>query len=336
MNSMKRFGLFLLLLFPLWAPAQTNQDAFATARRLGRGVNILGYDRIWENRAQGRFQPHYFRRLKEAGFDHVRLNLMPFRQMNPTNGWAIQPVWFETLDWVLGLAHEQQLGVILDLHEFTVLGKDPAAHREQFLAFWRQVAAHCAHAPDSVLFEVLNEPSEKLTPALWNEYFRDALAIIREKNPTRTVVVGPGFWNAIDQLPQLKLPANDRQLLVTIHYYQPFAFTHQGAAWVNRTDKVGVDWAGTEAERQAIRDDFARAATWAKQQNRPLYLGEFGAYDKGAMAARARYTDAVARAAEAQGWSWAYWQFMGDFIVFDTRRDAWVEPILQALIPAKR
>ena len=45
-----------------------------------------------------------------------------------------------------------------------------------------------------------------------------------------------------------------------------------------------------------------------------------------------RYTDFVARTAEASGWSWAYWQFDSDFILYDMKRDGWVEPILAALV----
>ena len=52
------------------------------------------------------------------------------------------------------------------------------------------------------------------------------------------------------------------------------------------------------------------------------------------MESRARYTASVARAAEARGWSWAYWQFDSDFILYDIPRDKWVEPIRDALVPA--
>ena len=92
---------------------------------------------------------------------------------------------------------------------------------------------------------------------------------------------------------------------------------------------------GTEKERQAIANDFDRAAAWAKEHHRPLFLGEFGAYDKAAMDSRARYLNAVARAAEARGWAWAYWQFDSDFILYDVPKEQWVQPILDALIPKK-
>jgi endoglucanase len=62
-------------------------------------------------------------------------------------------------------------------------------------------------------------------------------------------------------------------------------------------------------------------------------LGEFGAYDRAEMDSRARYTAFMARQAEEFGWSWGYWQFDSDFILFDIGKDAWVDPLLKALIP---
>jgi endoglucanase len=308
-------------------------DAFEQNQKLGRGVNIIGYDPIWRSRVQGRFQEKYFRLLKEAGFNSVRINLHGFRQMNATNGWALPDSWFEVLDWAMKQAQAQGLFAIFDLHEFNALGNDPEGNKEKFLAFWRQISARYQNAPASVAFEILNEPSQKLTPTLWNGYLREALAIIRENNPTRTVVVGPAFWNSVDHLHELDLPDPDRNLIVTVHYYKPMEFTHQGASWTNQRDKLGVDWLGTPEQLGAIKRDFDKVAAWAKEHNRPIYLGEFGAYDKAPMESRARYIASVARAAEKRGWSWGYWQFDSDFILYDVKQDAWVEPILHALIP---
>ncbi len=306
-------------------------DAFEHNHRLGRGVNIIGYDPLWRARDRARFQDKHFRLLKEAGFQSVRINLHAFGHMDKANDWALRQAWFETLDWAVRGATSNGLQAILDLHEFGVMGDDPEGHKAQFLAFWKQVAAHYRNASDSVLFEILNEPNKGLTPALWNQYFREALDIIRESNPTRTVIVGPAFWNSVDHLDELELPDNDRHLIVTVHYYKPMPFTHQGASWTNNRDKTGVTW-GTEEERQAVQNDFAKVTAWARKNNRPMFLGEFGAYDKGPMESRVRYTDFVARTAEASGWSWAYWQFDSDFILWDMKADKWVEPIRNALV----
>jgi endoglucanase len=343
MNGMNRFlprrstlllAAVLMLTAPIGHAQPAATDAFEQNRKLGRGVNIIGYDPIWRSRDQARFQAKHFRLLKEAGFNSVRINLEPFRQMDAANDYALSASWLEVLDWAVREAQAQGLRVILDLHEFTSLGNDPAANEAKYLAFWRQLSAHCQGAPESVLFEVLNEPNHKLTPELWNKYLAEGLAIIREKNPTRTVIVGPAFWNSIDHLAELELPAADRNLIVTVHYYTPMDFTHQGAAWADRKDKVGVEWLGTEEELGVLKRDFDKAASWAKQHDRPLFLGEFGAYDKAPMESRGRYLASVARAAEKRGWSWAYWQFDSDFILYDIPRDAWIEPVRRALIPA--
>lgn len=309
-------------------------DVFAQNRRLGRGVNIIGYDALWRSRDQARFQAGHFRLLKEAGFNSVRVNLHAFGHMGPGPDWVLAPAWLATLDWVVLEARAHGLMVVLDLHNFNEMGRAPVANRGRFIAFWRQLSTHCAQADAGVLFEILNEPTKSLTPALWNDYWREALAVIREKNPVRTVIVGPAFSNSIGHLAELDLPAEDRHLIVTVHYYQPMEFTHQGAPWSKHKDRSGVDWAGTAADRQRVQDDFSRVAAWARTHNRPIFLGEFGAYDKGAMDARARYTDAVARTAESFGWSWAYWQFDSNFILYDIPARRWVEPIRDALIPA--
>ncbi len=308
-------------------------DAFEQNRRLGRGVNILGYDPIWRARDQARFQTRYFTLLREAGFNSVRINLHPFQAMSATNNWRLSDSWIQVLNWALVNANKQGLLTILDLHEYGPMGDDPGANEVKFLAFWRQISHLYQAAPASVLFEVLNEPSHKLNPELWNAYAREALALIREKNPNRTVVIGPAFWNSIGHLQQLQLPKDDTNLIVTVHYYEPMDFTHQGAPWANRKDKLGVDWLGTTDELAAISHDFGQADAWGKEHHHPILLGEFGAYDKAPMESRARYTASVARAAEQRNWSWAYWQFDSDFVLYDITRDAWVNPIENALIP---
>jgi len=308
-------------------------DAFAQNRKLGRGVNILGYDRIWRSRDQARFQERYFGMLREAGFQSVRINLHPFRHMDPAQDHKLSDSWWSVLDWAVENALESELMLILDMHEFGAMGNEPEANKERFLAFWRQVAEHFREAPDRVLFEVLNEPSRRLTAELWQQYCREALNIIRQSNPTRTVIIGPAEYNAINGLAQLELPADDRNLIVTVHYYSPMDFTHQGASWAGRKDKTGVEWLGTDEEKAAVRRDFEKAQTWARERERPLLLGEFGVYDAAPIESRVRYLEFVARCAEEMGWSWAYWQFDSDFLLYFVERDSWNKPVLRALIP---
>jgi endoglucanase len=308
-------------------------DAFAQNQRLGRGVNVLGYDPIWRNRERGRFREEHFRAIRQAGFNHVRINLHPFRDNRGRGLTKVRDEWLETLDWAVGQALASDLLVILDFHEFEVMSRDPEGHKASFLSIWDQIAERYKDRPAALLFEILNEPHGKFTAELWNEYLRAALAVIRRTNPDRTVVIGPVQWNSIEQLDRLSLPSDDRNIIATIHYYQPFEFTHQGASWTNQRGKLGVPWNGTPEEQGRIRRDFDKAQAWSQKEHRPLYLGEFGAYDKAEMPSRARYVGSVAREAEKRGWSWAYWQFDSDFILYDIPRKHWIEPLRDALVP---
>jgi endoglucanase len=311
----------------------THIDPFALNQRLGRGVNIIGYDPLWQSRQLGRLQAKHLRLIREAGFNHVRINLHPFKFMPSEPPYAIEAQWLETLDWVVAQCQENGLLVVLDMHEFIALGEDPINLKPKYLAAWRQFAERYKNAPETVIFELLNEPNKALTPALWNSYLLEPYDLVRQSNPERTLIIGPAWWNGMDYLPQLELPKNEQNLIVTVHYYHPMPFTHQGAGWTEYVDRLGVHWLGSPEEQQAVVNDLAKAQAWAAAHHRPLYLGEFGAYDKGDMPSRVRYTSCVARQAEALGWSWAYWQFDSDFIVYDIDADRWVEPIRSALIP---
>lgn len=333
---MKRLILFVILFIAGLSINHSSLAQSVTAEdqciKLGRGVNILGYDRAyWQDHTKGRFKEAYFRMIKEAGFSSVRINLHPFSHMDSQN--KINDRWLEALDWAIQKGLEADLMIILDLHEFTAMADNPEAKKEMFLSFWKQIAPRYADKSPDVLFEILNEPNQKLTVEMWNSFLAEAVRIIRESNPDRTLIIGPGNWNGIESLNTLKLPEDDRNIIVTVHFYHPMRFTHQGAAWSGQyKDLSGIQWTGTTEEKAEVESKLKVAADWSVKNNRPIFLGEFGAYDKGDMDSRARYTAFVARTAERFDFCWAYWQFDSDFIVYNINKESWVEPILNALI----
>ena len=298
-----------------------------------RGVNVLGYDPYWTDASKRRFEWRHFAEIHKAGFDFVRLVLQAFSHMDAQN--RLDPAWLTKLDDAVREAQRNGLGVIIDEHDFNACSDDVELCRTRLTAFWQQVAPRFASAPRNVAFELLNEPHDKLNGDPWNALFAEELALVRKSNPNRIVVVGPTHWNSLNDLPLLKLPP-DPNLLVTFHYYEPFHFTHQGATWVGpEIQKLhGVTW-GSDADRAAVRGDFDKVAAWAAANHRPILLGEFGAYDKSGtpIELRAAYTAGARSEAERHGFGWAYWQFEGDFVVWDMPHQRWVEPILKALIP---
>lgn len=310
-----------------FTPLEATQQAAAMAR----GLNVMSDDPGWADPAKAQFKPRYFAMIHEAGFSSVRIIMKSFDHMDAAN--RLNPSWLAFLDQTVAAALAAGLTVALDEQDFMLCGNDLETCRPKLNAFWEQIALHYKGASNRLVFEILNEPFGQLTPERWNAQFRETLALIRASNPSRNVIIGPTHWDGLEDLPKLDLP-DDPHLIVTFHYYSPLSFTHQGASWMG--PDIGalhdVHW-GSHADRAALEADFDRIKAWGLAHHRPIFLGEFGAFEKGPLPDRYVWTEAVARAAEAHGFSWAHWEFKGGFAVYGYD-EHWIEPALRALIPA--
>jgi endoglucanase len=274
----------------------------------------------------------HFKLIRQAGFSNVRIVIAPFKFSMNDSAYTLQPSFFKTLDWAVKEARKNKLMAIVDFHEHGAMGRDPIGTRPKLLAMWRQIAAHCKDYPNDVLFEIANEPNMK--PEIWNAIHKEAYGILRASNPKRTIIIGSINGNQVKHLKDLVLPEEDRNIIVAIHYYSPIQFTHQGAPWsVKNKHLSGIQWTQSKAQEDSVKADFDMAQQWSQMNNRPLTLGEFGAYEKADMPSRVRWTNYIARQAEERKWSWSYWQFDSDFILYDLNNDKWIEPIRTALIP---
>lgn len=334
MKSLQRILLVsIICLSTIVSIAQTG-IAFKQNKRLGRGVNIIGYDPIWKDSSKARMQESHFKMIKEAGFSNVRIVISPFKFSLNDATFQIDPKFFKTLDWAIKTALKYRLMAIVDFHEHGAMGKNPIENKPKLLAMWQQISEHCKNYSNNVLFEICNEPNMK--PEIWNSIHTEALQILRKSNPKRTIIIGTINGNQIKHLKDLSLPEEDRNLIVAIHYYSPIQFTHQGAPWsVKNKNLSGIQWSQSIAQEDSVKADFDIAEQWATQNKRPLTLGEFGAYEKADLASRVRWTNYISRQAELRKWSWSYWQFDSDFILYNMEKAEWVDPIKQALIPKK-
>lgn len=317
--------------------AKAEADPFFQALKppFGRGIN-LGNALEAPNEGEWgvRLEASYFDAIKEAGFDSIRLPVRWSNHAEYVPPYAINETFLARVDWAVEQALSRGLQVVLNVHHYAEMDERPDEHRERFLGLWAQIAEHYRDRPATLAFELLNEPHDRLTAAKWNAILKEALAIVRKTNPTRTVVVGPTAWNGIDELKSLALPEDDRNLVVTVHYYGPFSFTHQGAPWLGtKAPPLGKQWTGSEAERTAVTRDFDAAALWSLKHKRPIYLGEFGALNTADLESRARWTKFIAAEAANRKMGSAYWEFCSGFGAYDPRKHAWIEPLRSALLP---
>ena len=229
----------------------------------GRGINFANALEAPNEGDWGvTLQEGYAEAVRSAGFQTVRLPVKWSAHASAVAPYTVEPAFFARVDEVVGWIIERGMNVIVDFHHYDELHEDPAGHAERWLAIWRQIAEHYQDAPDTVLFELLNEPHGALDIDAWNDLVPQALAVVRETNPSRWVVVGPTDFNSIGALPSLAWPADDR-LVLTVHYYDPFYFTHQGAEWVEPAPPVGTTWTGTRVTPSPAMTDWSWDTTRA-------------------------------------------------------------------------
>jgi endoglucanase len=307
------------------------QAALHGAAGLGRGINILGYDGIWQGAENAPFRLENLTAIQKAGFSHVRINFFGFKYMDSEN--ILDDAVMKRLDVVIEEVLARKLIPILDEHDTDFCQRNIPGCAGKLKSFWRQIASRYAGKYPALVFEILNEPGGRMTQADWNSLLNECLRDVRITNPERAVIAAA--LNTEDAtIEELVLPADDRNLIVTFHYYAPIQFTHQGAPWSRTFSKIGpLDW-GTPEDEAKVGADFERIRLWSERERRPIYLGEFGVYERAPPASRLRYLSFVARSADRFGWAWAYWQFDHDFAAFDSVRQTWKRDVLNALIPS--
>jgi len=317
--------------------------AHAANRLLARTINIaldIGNDpdHIWTlDGAADTLLSRTFDLCRDTGFTAVRLMLAWSAVAEPRPPFTIRPTALERVDRAVDLATGRGLAVIIQAVLDDGVLADPPGHRDRLLAITRQVAEHFAGRPATVLLEPAAEPRAALD-AVWNEYLADLVAVVRESNPDRTLIFGPGAYNNARVMDALVLPENDHNIITTFHQYWPITFTMQGETWLGTdnpfgdpTSWLGTTWEGTDQQRGELAAGFAGLAKWAQATGRPVFLGEFGTSNNADMASRARWTEHNRRLAEEHGFTWGVWSFGPIFALYDSVSGSWHPELIAAL-----
>ena len=222
-----------LAVFAVWpagrAGTKPAQDAHAVNRKLGRGINLGNALEAPEEGEWGvRLKAEYFKAIKDAGFDTVRLPVRWSAHAGIDAPYTIDAKFAARVDWAIEQALGNKLNIIVNVHHYGETDSDPDKHLPRLAGMWEQIAARYRDRPAGVVFELLNEPHDKLTAAKWNAEVPKLLAVVRKTNPSRPVIVGPVQFNSIALLEKLELPADDRNLIVTVHFTIHFSSRTRG------------------------------------------------------------------------------------------------------------
>jgi endoglucanase len=333
--------------------AGTSTPAHRAAKRYLRGANLGNGLEVPPGQNWALlYTPDDLRHIRAEGFDHARIPIGWHHHTGPAPEFRIRPEFFARVDELVDAGLKQGLGVIINIHHFDDFTSDPKGKTPKFLAIWEQIAAHYAKAPEGLAFELLNEPKDAATTEVINPIFAEAIGRIRKADPNRTIFVGPGKWNGVGELDRLRLPDQDQNLIVAVHNYDPFYFTHQGATWSGPDTKVtGISFPGPPATRlvpdpalqlnkwvvdwieryntepaatnpcgpRVIQAAVGKAREWSDYYGRPIHFGEFGCFTTADPVSRANYYRTFREFAEQAGIGWALWDWKAGFRYWDAK-----------------
>jgi endoglucanase len=349
------FAIFLGLFYSC-NTSNTTDTTDSNGFEIKRGVNLshwLSQDFGWVPK-YALINENDIKFIDSIGYDHVRIPIDE-QELWDENGEPIQE-GFNSLLNCLNWCDKYNLRAIVDLHIIrshhfntaneggsNTLWVDTAA-QNSFINLWAQLSIALHKYPvNMVAYELLNEV---VAPEHddWNKLLNRAIAVIREKEPNRVIVVGPNMWQIAPNLQYLKLPENDRNIILSFHTYNPLAFTHYKASWTPAGDFPGkVTYPGqiisdedykkyidtTNAgmvnafadardnfNKERIVAGFESGIKFAKSKNFQLYCGEFGCLPTVDRNERLTYYSDMISAFEENNIAWCNWEYKGDFGIF--------------------
>ena len=329
---------------------QDNRASLATrAGRLRRGVNLSHWFSQAANYSKTHLDTHTTAQdialIKSMGFDHVRFPIEPAPLLSDTSDPSVlNATYLQYVDSALDMILATGLAVVVDIHpsdEFKLRMNRDERNIEAFAKFWRAFATHLAKRDPNVVFlEVINEPMVE-DAYRWYGIQAKLIAAIRAAAPNHTIIACGHRWSGLYEMLFLE-PYSDENIIYTFHFYEPFAFTHQGATWAgpNLPFYKNVPYPSSpEAVKvllETIQDEPAKynllrygeenwnaarldrelgmAAAWAAKHHVYVTCNEFGAFRKFARAAdRVTWLHDMRTALEKHSIGWTMWDYGGGF-----------------------
>ena len=203
-----------------------------------------------------------------------------------------------------------------------------------FSAIWYQLSTHYRNYDhEKLFFELLNEPHSNLTADKWNLLIPTIIKTVRNIDTERTLILDVPDYGYHGSISKLIIPNTEINVIVSVRYYLPYEFTHQGAHWVADSDKwLGTTWTATQAQKATVESDMQTIKSWSTLHKRPITMGEFGAIMYADPSNRLIWTDYVTRSFESHGFSWSYFDFGVIFKAYDIENNCWLTGFKEALI----
>jgi len=274
--------------------------------------------------------------IQQAGFNSVRIPICWSSHMDSNYPYKIGETFLARVDQVVNWCLDRNLAVIITIHHFNELYDFPdnTTYRNMFFSIWEQLTEHYKQTDcDKLIFEPLNEPHNNLSADKWNQLIPEILNVIRSLDVDRTLILDVPDYGYHQSVAKLVIPDNEKNIIISVRYYLPYEFTHQGAHWAEGSDKwLGNTWTGTSSEKNAVTADMDFIKVWAEENKRPVTIGEWGSIIYCDHESRLTWTEFVHQQIEESGFSSTYFDFGVYFRAYDLENDHWLDGFLSALL----
>lgn len=333
-NMRKWIALFLTMLLPVLPAAAEEESTMLTGKTATEIVEMMGFgwnlgntldatggntadvtaqEQSWGN---AKITPELMVRVKEAGFDTIRIPVTWYRYTSDDGTYTIREDFLQHVREVVEWAREADLFVILNMHHEAWINEpnfaaDAEKIGEQLTAMWRQIAVTFADFDQHVIFEGMNEPRAQGTNYEWggnaacyaavnylNQVFVNTIRKDAKGCNAERCLMIPGY--AATSSPAgtaaIALPTVDGEaaanIIVSVHSYDPQTFCLQDTQTTFDPEKDG---AKINRVFENIKETFL-------DRGIPVVMGETGATNtNGNHDERAKWAYCVAQNAQRYG-----------------------------------
>lgn len=294
-------------------------EAMGIGWNLGNSFDAPGGETAWANPVTG---PELIARVKELGFDTIRIPVSWGKHVSGAPAYRIDPAYLERVAEVVGQALDNGLYVIIDAHHDNDIYHPLPENREQGIAYltavWSQVAERFKDADEHLIFQTMNEPRIEGASYEWglspmkkshqeilgvindlNQAALDAIRAAGGKNEDRFVLICPyagkldSAANAFFRMPQ---DSAQGRLLLSVHIYSPYNFC------MNLDKKYN-----TFTDDGEIGGLLKTIDMWFLQKGIPVIVDEMGCTEKNNPEARHDWAKLFVTEAKAYGIPCIWW-----------------------------
>ncbi len=311
-----------------------------------KGTNIAHWLSQTKKKTEERtkfFTKSDVKKIADLGFDHIRLPIDE-EQMWDENGNRYEDA-FQLMEDCVNWCSEYGLKVIVDLHilrshHFNAKVKPlwtSTLEQEKFFDLWRDLSKTLKKYPNHLLaYELMNEAVAD-DHNDWNKLLVSAFSAIRTLEPERTIVIGSNRWQSVETFDALEVPLNDKNILLSFHFYKPFLLSHYKTHWTPLKEYKGPvhypgiiltekefkklpqavkplvkKWVNVEFNKAILLKMWQKPIQKAKELGLPLYCGEFGIISDAPQKDSLIWSEDMIELFEETGIGYANWNYKSD------------------------